>query len=104
MLNRSKPYADVFGLPGVRFEQGGRLYRADGTQFGDGPPAEPAPPPEPSPDVVIVDGATENDRTGEMSRAEIVAELRRLNVKFSPSKSTPVLQALLDAKREEEAA
>lgn len=110
MLNRAKPFAEVWGMPGVRFEQDGRLYRADGMPVG-GAPAAPAVAAEgamvsiaagASPDVLTIDGATEGDRTGEMSRAEIMAELRRRKVKFAATKSTPVLQAILDAEREKE--
>jgi len=29
MLNLNQPYGEVYGRPGVKFEQGGRYYRAD---------------------------------------------------------------------------
>lgn len=111
MLNRSKPFAEVWGMPGVRYEQDGRQYRPDGTPVGGQREVAPAVAAEnatvaiaagTSPDAITIDGATESDRTGELSRAEVMAELRRRKVKFAATKSTPVLQALLDAEIEKE--
>lgn len=36
-LDKSKPYGEVFGCPGVAFEQGGRHYSADGALVGGMP-------------------------------------------------------------------
>lgn len=56
-LDFAAPYGTVVGEPGVRFQQGGRYYRHDGTDVDDQPDA-PKPPPIEQPGALIkVDNA-----------------------------------------------
>lgn len=51
-LDFAAPYATVVGEPGVRFQQNGRYFRADGTDIDD-PPDPPKPPPIEQPGALI---------------------------------------------------
>lgn len=64
-FNPHEPHGVVSGLPGVMFEQNGRLYRRDGTEVNeDGEPVsvtEPAPEPDPDPAPAMKDYSDMSD-------------------------------------------
>lgn len=47
-LDRSRPFAQVIGRPGIAFEQDGRNFRHDGLEVLETPQASAAPPAVPS--------------------------------------------------------
>ena len=47
-LDRSRPFAQVIGRPGIAFEQDGRNFRPDGLEVLETPQASAAPPAVPS--------------------------------------------------------
>jgi hypothetical protein len=46
-LDRSRPFAQVMGRPGVAFEQDGRNFRPDGLEVLEAPVTQDAPPANP---------------------------------------------------------
>lgn len=44
LLDRSRPFAQVIGRPGIAFEQDGRNFRNDGSEVLETPQASVAPP------------------------------------------------------------
>lgn len=61
-LDYSRPYAEVYGLPGVAFEQGGQYFNAIGIHAQPVIEAEEIPPPvdnEPLPYCTLIEQASE---------------------------------------------
>ena len=47
MLDKSKPYGEVFGMAGIRYSQDGKYYRLDGTPFETQKETKTAKEPQP---------------------------------------------------------
>ena len=75
-LDKSKPYGEVFGYPGVAFDQDGKHFDATGNQIGG------------EPDVI-------NDEFTTMTRDELIAHLvAHGETQYNPSGTEDNLRAV----------